>query len=89
LCGRFGGGGGFAGGEADLFRSYNWILNGYCGRCRSLFIKDFFQGVMNFVDTYWEMIRLAAGWKALRVWLLVLSLPCFRVCLFGADINFE
>ncbi|TFK49344.1 hypothetical protein OE88DRAFT_1736974 [Heliocybe sulcata] len=44
-----------------------WILLN-----RNEFIRDYFQGTLAFVDEYWEMIKLAAGWSALRVWLLML-----------------
>jgi hypothetical protein len=38
---------------------------------RSSFHHDPFDGMLEFVGDYWEMIRLAAGWDALRHWLLI------------------
>ncbi|KAJ7703278.1 hypothetical protein B0H17DRAFT_1042562 [Mycena rosella] len=39
---------------------------------RNIFVAHFFNGTQRFVDEYWKMIRLAAGWDALRYWLLML-----------------
>ena len=39
---------------------------------RSKFIfQHYINGVTDFLDRYWEMIHLAAGWRALRTFLLV------------------
>ncbi|KAJ6586846.1 hypothetical protein DFH09DRAFT_910395 [Mycena vulgaris] len=38
---------------------------------RNLLVAHFYNGIKQFVDDYWKMIRLAAGWEALRYWLLV------------------
>ncbi|KAJ6593825.1 hypothetical protein B0H19DRAFT_1246570 [Mycena capillaripes] len=37
----------------------------------NLFIAHYFNGTKKFIDEYWKMIRLAAGWDALRYWLVV------------------
>lgn len=34
-------------------------------------MRDYASGAMTFVDRYWEMIYMAAGWRSLRVWLFV------------------
>ncbi|KAE9396055.1 hypothetical protein BT96DRAFT_825309 [Gymnopus androsaceus JB14] len=39
---------------------------------RREFIQDYFAGVIQFIDKYWLMIHRAAGWDALRYWLLLL-----------------
>ncbi|KZT28042.1 hypothetical protein NEOLEDRAFT_952938 [Neolentinus lepideus HHB14362 ss-1] len=49
-----------------------WILLN-----RNKFVHDYFQGTVAFIDEYWEMIKLAAGWSALRVWLLMLVVNRF------------
>ena len=33
--------------------------------------KGYFKGIQRFLDQYWHMIHLAAGWGALRAFLLV------------------
>ena len=38
---------------------------------RRQFVADFHKGVQSFIDEYWKMIHRAAGWDALRYWLLV------------------
>jgi hypothetical protein len=38
---------------------------------RNRFIADYYKGTIAFVDKYWLMIHRAAGWDALRYWLLV------------------
>lgn len=43
-----------------------WILLN-----RSAFLADYGKGVRRFVDEYWKIIHRAAGWAALRYWLLV------------------
>ncbi|THH15249.1 hypothetical protein EW146_g5194 [Bondarzewia mesenterica] len=40
---------------------------------RNSFVENYCKGVIAFVDEYWSLIQLAAGWKALRVHLLVLA----------------
>jgi hypothetical protein len=37
---------------------------------RSFFIANYLAGVEAFVDEYWLMIHRAAGWGALRAWLM-------------------
>ncbi|KAJ6609838.1 hypothetical protein B0H10DRAFT_450694 [Mycena sp. CBHHK59/15] len=44
---------------------------------RNVFVADYFAGIKQFVDTYWKMIRWAAGWDALRYWLLMLMVNRF------------
>ncbi|KAJ7209505.1 hypothetical protein GGX14DRAFT_566020 [Mycena pura] len=44
-----------------------WIFSN-----RNSFITDYFNGAKEFIDEYWRMIRLAAGWDALRFWLVML-----------------
>lgn len=39
---------------------------------RNYFIHDFYAGTIAFVNDYWKMIYRAAGWRALRYWLLLL-----------------
>ncbi|KAJ7462206.1 hypothetical protein B0H11DRAFT_2054613 [Mycena galericulata] len=39
---------------------------------RNFFVANYFNGVKRFVEDYWRMIRLAAGWDALRYWILLL-----------------
>jgi hypothetical protein len=34
-------------------------------------MKNYYKGVVAFIDAYWRMIHQAAGWKAMRYWLLV------------------
>lgn len=39
---------------------------------RSSFISgDYFEGVKSFIDKYWRVIHQAAGWRALRAFLIV------------------
>ncbi|KAJ4487968.1 hypothetical protein J3R30DRAFT_872748 [Lentinula aciculospora] len=38
---------------------------------RRRFIQDYLVGTIDFVDKYWLMIHRAAGWSALRYWLVV------------------
>lgn len=38
---------------------------------RNKFIANYYKGTIAFVDAYWRMIHRAAGWDALRYWLLV------------------
>ncbi|KAK0204113.1 hypothetical protein DFS33DRAFT_861413 [Desarmillaria ectypa] len=44
-----------------------WILLN-----RSKFIANYCQGITEFVDEYWPIIHKAAGWKALRFWLMTM-----------------
>lgn len=37
----------------------------------SFIFEDYFTGVKQFVDKYWEIIHKAAGWRALRTFLIV------------------
>lgn len=38
---------------------------------RNSFVADYYGGTIRFIDEYWRMIHRAAGWDALRYWLLV------------------
>ncbi|KAF8632893.1 hypothetical protein AX17_004739 [Amanita inopinata Kibby_2008] len=40
---------------------------------RSEFVGDHYQGTIHFIDDFWRMIHLAAGWEALLYQLLVLA----------------
>ncbi|RDB30322.1 hypothetical protein Hypma_007240 [Hypsizygus marmoreus] len=39
---------------------------------RNTFVADYYKGTIAFVNAYWRMIHRAAGWDALRYWLLML-----------------
>ncbi|KAJ7733745.1 hypothetical protein DFH07DRAFT_967879 [Mycena maculata] len=39
---------------------------------RNFFVANYVEGILYFIKDYWKMIRLAAGWDALRYWLLLL-----------------
>ncbi|KAL0071187.1 hypothetical protein AAF712_001751 [Marasmius tenuissimus] len=39
---------------------------------RNVFIRNYVEGVQSFIDEYWKIIQRAAGWEALRYWLLLL-----------------
>ncbi|KAL0958117.1 hypothetical protein HGRIS_000286 [Hohenbuehelia grisea] len=39
---------------------------------RNEFVRDYAKGVLSFIDQYWQMIHLAAGWDALRHLLIIL-----------------
>lgn len=39
---------------------------------RNKFVANYHKGTIAFVDSYWKMIHRAAGWDALRYWLLML-----------------
>jgi len=38
---------------------------------RNKFVENYLNGMKEFIDEYWQMIHRAAGFAALRVWLLV------------------
>lgn len=66
--------------EAEIFESDDIsdeykVMHALWGRWITLnrreFIQDYFAGVIQFIDKYWLMIHRAAGWDALRYWLLV------------------
>lgn len=50
---------------------------------RNTFVADYYKGTINFVNTYWRMIHRAAGWEALRYWLIMLLANRF---LSGAEV---
>ncbi|KAF9069641.1 hypothetical protein BDP27DRAFT_1222090, partial [Rhodocollybia butyracea] len=67
--------------EAEIYESDDMcdeykVMHALWGRWimlnRTRFIQDYSVGVMDFVDQYWMMIHRAAGWQALRYWLLML-----------------
>lgn len=39
---------------------------------RTEFMRSYYKGVIAFIDAYWRMIHQAAGWEAMRYWLLLL-----------------
>lgn len=39
---------------------------------RNKFVANYHKGTIAFVDSYWKVIHRAAGWDALRYWLLML-----------------
>ncbi|KXN91808.1 hypothetical protein AN958_11958 [Leucoagaricus sp. SymC.cos] len=39
---------------------------------RTVFMQNYYKGTMAFIDAYWRMIHQAAGWKAMRYWLIIL-----------------
>lgn len=61
--------------ELDDVRDEDKVMMALWGRWillnRNKFVRDYYRGTIAFVDEYWEMIKLAAGWSALRVWLLM------------------
>ena len=53
-------------------------------RVRSDFTKNsYYDGVVKFVDKYWEMIHQAAGWRALRAFLIVSTSYVLMYLRFG------
>jgi len=38
---------------------------------RPQFLADYYKGTVAFIDEYWRIIHRAAGWAALRTWLLM------------------
>ncbi|KAJ7783054.1 hypothetical protein B0H16DRAFT_1495176 [Mycena metata] len=62
--------------ESDDIPDHHKIMHALWARWiflnRNLFITDYLRGTEKFIDEYWKMIRLAAGWDALRYWLMVL-----------------
>ncbi|KAJ4469442.1 hypothetical protein C8J55DRAFT_196115 [Lentinula edodes] len=67
--------------EAEIFEnediSDEWkVMHALWGRWlmmnRRRFIQDYLVGTIDFVDQHWMMIHRAAGWSALRYWLVML-----------------
>ncbi|KAG5638004.1 hypothetical protein H0H81_002272 [Sphagnurus paluster] len=62
--------------DSDNVKDEYKVMHALWGRWitlnRNLFIKDYSKGTIAFVDRYWRMIHRAAGWDALRYWLLML-----------------
>ena len=56
------------------------LISPLCLRCADWLFRvdfmfhDYFEGVKKFIDKYWRMIHLAAGWRALRAFLIVSEL---------------
>jgi hypothetical protein len=63
-------------GKMDTFESVSLLFkdlnHGWSplGRSRK-FLANYCQGTVAFINEYWRMIHRAAGWAALRAWLLV------------------
>ena len=53
---------------------------------RNQFISDYLRGTIAFVDHYWRIIHKAAGWEALRYWLLV-RFPLFGTAALQTSIS--
>jgi hypothetical protein len=51
------------------------------------FIANYYFGTTAFIDEYWRMIHRAAGWAALRAWLLVRGILLKNSC--GILIRFK
>jgi len=67
--------------ESDDIPDEHKVMHALWGRWiffnRNLFIAHYYNGTKKFVDDYWKMIRLAAGWDALRYWLVMLMTTRF------------
>ncbi|THH09574.1 hypothetical protein EW145_g1928 [Phellinidium pouzarii] len=63
--------------ELDNVRDEDKVMRALWGRWillnRNTFIADYERGVRMFIDEYWRMIHRAAGFSALRIWLLTLT----------------
>jgi len=53
------------------FSLFSFFFLGFC-LIRNKFIANYNKGMIAFVDEYWKIIHRAAGWDALRYWLLML-----------------
>ncbi|KAF9527426.1 hypothetical protein CPB83DRAFT_856154 [Crepidotus variabilis] len=73
--------------EADDIRDEYKVMHSLWARWSMLhrleFIANYLEGTITFVDEYWKMIHRAAGWDALRYWLLMLLANRF---LTGSDV---
>ncbi|KAK0445967.1 uncharacterized protein EV420DRAFT_1570913 [Desarmillaria tabescens] len=62
--------------ESDDIRDEHKVMHALWARWillnRSTFIANYCRGITEFVDEYWLMIHKAAGWKALRYWLMTM-----------------
>ncbi|KAJ2936560.1 hypothetical protein H1R20_g533, partial [Candolleomyces eurysporus] len=62
--------------ESDEVKDEYKVMHALWGRWillnRTKFIANYRKGVKAFVDDYWKIIHRAAGWDALRYWLLLL-----------------
>ncbi|KAK0496365.1 hypothetical protein EDD18DRAFT_1166089 [Armillaria luteobubalina] len=62
--------------ESDDIRDEHKVMHALWARWillnRSKFIANYCRGITEFVDEYWPIIHKAAGWKALRFWLLTM-----------------
>ncbi|KAG5353414.1 hypothetical protein J132_11236 [Termitomyces sp. J132] len=73
--------------DSDNVKDEYKVMHALWGRWivlnRKTFIKNYFKGTKAFIDYYWRMIHRAAGWDALRYWLLMLVVNRF---ITGADV---
>lgn len=53
---------------------------------RKFIFEGHFKGASDFIEKYWKTIHQAAGWRALRSFLLVSSY-CYRQGRFGAELR--
>ncbi|KAK0482243.1 hypothetical protein IW261DRAFT_1466979 [Armillaria novae-zelandiae] len=62
--------------ESDDIRDEHKVMHALWARWillnRSKFIANYCRGITEFVDEYWPIIHKAAGWKALRFWLMTM-----------------
>ncbi|KAK0232269.1 hypothetical protein EDD85DRAFT_888940 [Armillaria nabsnona] len=62
--------------ESDDIRDEHKVMHALWARWillnRSKFIANYCRGITEFVDDYWPIIHKAAGWKALRFWLMTM-----------------
>ncbi|KAG6890025.1 hypothetical protein C0992_003248 [Termitomyces sp. T32_za158] len=67
--------------DSDNVKDEYKVMHALWGRWiylnRNKFIKDYYKGTKAFIDFYWRMIHRAAGWDALRYWLLMLVVNRF------------
>ncbi|KII91251.1 hypothetical protein PLICRDRAFT_51427 [Plicaturopsis crispa FD-325 SS-3] len=67
--------------EVDDVRDEDKVMQALWARWimlnRNLFVSNYYRGTLAFVDEYWRIIHRAAGWGALRVWLLMLVVNRF------------
>ncbi|KAF9003362.1 hypothetical protein BDQ17DRAFT_1425323 [Cyathus striatus] len=67
--------------EADDIKDEYKIMHALWARWimlnRDVFIANFYKGTLRFIDEYWKIIHRAAGWEALRYWLLTLVMNRF------------
>ncbi|KAG6902050.1 hypothetical protein C0995_005107 [Termitomyces sp. Mi166 len=73
--------------DSDNVKDEYKVMHALWGRWiilnKNFFIKDYYKGTKAFIDFYWKMIHRAAGWDALRYWLLMLVVNRF---ITGAEV---